>query len=783
MRSRRCARPARACIELRRPERRAAPRRAERAPVRDLACARRCCSRSRRPTACCTRATCRSRRSRRRGSPRSPRSRSRRRSSPCAPGGGSGCSALAPAALAAAWVSAGRWPSPGAPLGGLAGLARRCALGLGAGRAAVRARRAPRAARGRAGRALRLARGARVALARAPASARRGPARDRCRSRSARPSTTCRRTPGERSPRARSLLAFLRTGRPAGGGPALAAGVRGARAARRRRAGAPCPPPRGRRCCRGRPGRSRTTRRRRRRSTSSGTCATSRSSFRPKPVEVLQVRAPRPSYWRAVVLGRLRRPALRARSRRRSSTRAAHGGVVRVPARPRAARAARRGRRSRRSSDSFLVAPGPARALRAAGRGRGRRPRARTARRSSASRPSAGLALRRRGRRARSLGDGAARAARRAIRPRVAGAISASPASALPAFGTAGRERALAALFRAHRGDPAVARLAAAPTRRRAPSRAAPRRRTRRSSRSRPGCARRAPTTSTRACPTAPDALARWAAAGTAGYCQMFAASLAALARLSGVPARVAEGFAPGDLRGGVYHVTDRDAHAWVEAWFPGYGWLPFDATPGRASPRARVVVLARRSTAPRRRRAPAGGGEPRPAAPAAAARRGCARRSARRGAAARAAGAPGGAARPALALALLAALLARAPCSRKRALLRLALPRDPARRGARSACARSPPIRALELGAGAHAARARRARSSARFGVDARRVRDRARARGLRRAGRPARDAALERETDGLLRALRGVARRAAPRGCAARSPSRLSAARGRAR
>jgi hypothetical protein len=30
--------------------------------------------------------------------------------------------------------------------------------------------------------------------------------------------------------------------------------------------------------------------------------------------------------------------------------------------------------------------------------------------------------------------------------------------------------------------------------------------------------------------------------------------------------------------------VTDHDAHAWVEAWFPGYGWLPFDPTPGRGS-------------------------------------------------------------------------------------------------------------------------------------------------------------------------------------------------------
>ena len=30
--------------------------------------------------------------------------------------------------------------------------------------------------------------------------------------------------------------------------------------------------------------------------------------------------------------------------------------------------------------------------------------------------------------------------------------------------------------------------------------------------------------------------------------------------------------------------MTDHNAHAWVEAWFPGYGWLPFDPTPGRGS-------------------------------------------------------------------------------------------------------------------------------------------------------------------------------------------------------
>jgi hypothetical protein len=57
---------------------------------------------------------------------------------------------------------------------------------------------------------------------------------------------------------------------------------------------------------------------------------------------------------------------------------------------------------------------------------------------------------------------------------------------------------------------------------------------------------------------------------------------MALMLRLLGIPARVAAGFVPGHYRDGVWDVTDHDAHTWVEAWFPHYGWLPFDPTPGR---------------------------------------------------------------------------------------------------------------------------------------------------------------------------------------------------------
>jgi hypothetical protein len=69
-----------------------------------------------------------------------------------------------------------------------------------------------------------------------------------------------------------------------------------------------------------------------------------------------------------------------------------------------------------------------------------------------------------------------------------------------------------------------------------------------------------------------------------AGYCQHFAGAMAAMLRTLGIPSRVAVGFTSGLNDHGTWVVTDHDAHAWVEVWFAGLGWIPFDPTPGRGT-------------------------------------------------------------------------------------------------------------------------------------------------------------------------------------------------------
>ena len=67
------------------------------------------------------------------------------------------------------------------------------------------------------------------------------------------------------------------------------------------------------------------------------------------------------------------------------------------------------------------------------------------------------------------------------------------------------------------------------------------------------------------------------------GYCEQFATAATLMLRSLGVDARLATGYATGDydpvLNQAV--VRERDAHAWVEVYFPSHGWVPVDPTPG----------------------------------------------------------------------------------------------------------------------------------------------------------------------------------------------------------
>jgi transglutaminase-like putative cysteine protease len=69
------------------------------------------------------------------------------------------------------------------------------------------------------------------------------------------------------------------------------------------------------------------------------------------------------------------------------------------------------------------------------------------------------------------------------------------------------------------------------------------------------------------------------------GYCQQFSFAMAVLARLLGIPSRVAYGFTSGTpISENSYLVTTHDAHAWPELYFQGYGWLRFEPTPSGAT-------------------------------------------------------------------------------------------------------------------------------------------------------------------------------------------------------
>jgi transglutaminase-like putative cysteine protease len=81
------------------------------------------------------------------------------------------------------------------------------------------------------------------------------------------------------------------------------------------------------------------------------------------------------------------------------------------------------------------------------------------------------------------------------------------------------------------------------------------------------------------------DALAMFLFQTRRGYCEQFAGSFAALARAVDLPTRVAVGFTWGAQdpeEPTLYRVRGVHAHAWPEVYFDGYGWVPFEPTPGR---------------------------------------------------------------------------------------------------------------------------------------------------------------------------------------------------------
>ncbi|QAY65301.1 transglutaminase TgpA family protein [Paenibacillus protaetiae] len=90
------------------------------------------------------------------------------------------------------------------------------------------------------------------------------------------------------------------------------------------------------------------------------------------------------------------------------------------------------------------------------------------------------------------------------------------------------------------------------------------------------------------------------------GYCDYFSTAMAVMARSVGLPSRWVKGFAPGALPAspgysgvpgeepvpmlnpdgtGTYTVRNSDAHSWVEIYFDGFGWIPFEPTSGFSFP------------------------------------------------------------------------------------------------------------------------------------------------------------------------------------------------------
>ncbi|HVV36820.1 MAG TPA: DUF3488 and transglutaminase-like domain-containing protein [Acidimicrobiales bacterium] len=96
------------------------------------------------------------------------------------------------------------------------------------------------------------------------------------------------------------------------------------------------------------------------------------------------------------------------------------------------------------------------------------------------------------------------------------------------------------------------------------------------------------------------DAIVRFLFITHRGYCEQFAGSYAVLARLAGLPTRVAVGFTAGDYdaASGTWTVRELHAHAWPEVFLGSAGWVAFEPTPGRGIPGAQSYTGAPESQA-----------------------------------------------------------------------------------------------------------------------------------------------------------------------------------------
>ena len=87
--------------------------------------------------------------------------------------------------------------------------------------------------------------------------------------------------------------------------------------------------------------------------------------------------------------------------------------------------------------------------------------------------------------------------------------------------------------------------------------------------------------------PEGADAVDHFLFVSKQGSCEIFATAMAAMLRAVGVPARLVTGYTTGsyNVLTGYYEVRNSDAHAWVEVYQPGAGWIEFEPTPGFPTP------------------------------------------------------------------------------------------------------------------------------------------------------------------------------------------------------